>query len=180
MPGFTLLPPPGPTGWVLNPELPSLWCASPPDPTQAGQGGLSSSLLGSGNSLYIRGRAEGDSSIRDTSPSRARLTSREYAWVHEGGHTEVGQHEEEDNSIVDRNDWGDVQTEPWAPAGTKAVRHPGPVPQVTPVVLPTAPCIAPRNPHSPRQASLSSDSALRASEGCMGANHPSRAPQLSL
>lgn len=45
------------------------------------------------------------------------LSSWEYAWVHEGGHAEVGQHKEEDDSIVDGNDWGDVEAEPRAREG---------------------------------------------------------------
>lgn len=51
-------------------------------------------------------------------PAGARLTSWEYAWVHEGGHAEVGQHEEEDDGIVGRDDRGHVETEPRAPVGT--------------------------------------------------------------
>lgn len=78
-------------------------------------------------------------------PSRAALTSREYAGVHEGGHAEVGQHEEEDDGIVGGNDRGDVQAEPGAPAGTGAVGHAGVVP------APAQPGQCHRAPRCPRE-----------------------------
>lgn len=83
-------------------------------------------------------------------PSRATLTSWEYAGVHEGGHAEVGQHEEKDNGIVGRNDGGDVQAEPRAPAGTGAVGyaaagHPDMVP------APAQPRQCHRAPRCPRE-----------------------------
>lgn len=43
-------------------------------------------------------------------------TSGEDARVHEGGHAEVGQDEEEDDAIVDRNGRGHSSRQPWAPA----------------------------------------------------------------
>lgn len=43
------------------------------------------------------------------------LTSREDPWVHEGGHAEVGQDEEEEDAIVDGDGWGHGARQPRAP-----------------------------------------------------------------
>lgn len=42
-------------------------------------------------------------------------TSREDAWVHEGGHTEVGQHKKEDDAIVYWYGNRKILRKPWAP-----------------------------------------------------------------
>lgn len=50
-------------------------------------------------------------------------TSGEDAWVHEGGHAEVGQDKQEDDSIVDGDSHGEVLRQPRA-AG-RHTRHRG-------------------------------------------------------
>lgn len=68
--------------------------------------------------LGRRGQAE----CSPTSPSNPSAsvpalgpTSGEDTGVHEGGHAEVGQDKEEDDAIVDRDDWGHRSGQPWTP-----------------------------------------------------------------
>jgi hypothetical protein len=46
--------------------------------------------------------------LRQASLTHTLLTSGKDPWVHKGGHAEVGEGEEEDHSVIDGNDGGDM------------------------------------------------------------------------
>lgn len=54
-------------------------------------------------------------STKITLHNRLLATSWEDAWVHEGGHTEVGQHKKEDYAIVYWYGNRKILGKPWAP-----------------------------------------------------------------
>lgn len=144
-----LLLTPGPAVWApprsSEPPGPVVGVTAQPHPGRVG-GGLSSSLLGMG--LPFTSEEGGRRRLYARHfPGGVRLTSREDARVHEGGHAEVGQHEEEDDSIVGRNDRGDIQAEPRAPAGNSSGETPRPCP--TDRSSGTVLRVPPHWPHSP-------------------------------